>query len=63
MDSFDFSIAEIWEVDDALHAGPVLMHEGKIRVTSDEEVFFGSTIPNIHPERPQDTVIVANWFY
>ena len=49
VDSFDFSIAEIWEVDDALHAGPVLMHEGKIRVTSDEEVFFGSTIPNIHP--------------
>ena len=49
VDSFDFSIAEIWEVDDAIHAGPVLMHEGKIRVTSDEEVFFGSTIPNIHP--------------
>ncbi len=47
--SFDFSIAKTWEVDDALHAGPVLMHEGKIRVTSDEEVFFGSTIPNIHP--------------
>ena len=49
VDSFDFSIAETWEVDDALHAGPVLMHEGKIRVTTDEEVFFGSTIPNIHP--------------
>ena len=49
VDSFDFSIAETWEVDDALHAGPVLMHEGKIRITSDEEVFFGSTIPNIHP--------------
>ena len=49
VDSFDFSIAETWEVYDALHAGPVLMHEGKIRVTSDEEVFFGSTIPNIHP--------------
>ena len=49
MDSFDFSTAEIWEVDDALHAGPVLMHEGRIRVTSDEEVFFGSTIPDIHP--------------
>ncbi|MFL3044539.1 MAG: phosphodiester glycosidase family protein [Candidatus Neomarinimicrobiota bacterium] len=49
VDSFDFSIAEIWEVNDAIHAGPVLMHEGKIRVTSDEEVFFGSTIPNIHP--------------
>ncbi len=49
VDSFDFSKAEPWDVDDALHAGPVLMHDGKIRVTSDEEVFFGSSIPNIHP--------------
>jgi hypothetical protein len=49
VDSFDFSKTETWEVNDALHAGPVLMHEGKIRVTSDEEVFFGSTISNIHP--------------
>ena len=49
VDSFDFSKTETWEVNDALHAGPVLMHEGKIRVTSDEEVFFGSTIPNKHP--------------
>jgi exopolysaccharide biosynthesis protein len=49
VNSFNFSKAEPWDVDDALHAGPVLMHDGKIRVTSDEEVFFGSTIPNIHP--------------
>ena len=49
VDSFDFSKAETWEVDDAIHAGPVLMHDGKIRVTSNEEVFFGSTIPDIHP--------------
>ena len=49
VDSFDFSKAETWEVDDAIHAGPVLMHDGKIRVTSNEEVFFGSTIPKIHP--------------
>ena len=49
VDSFDFSKSETWEVDDAIHAGPVLMHDGKIRVTSNEEVFFGSTIPDIHP--------------
>ena len=49
VDYFDFSTAETWEVDDALHAGPVLMHEGQVRVTSDEEVFFGSKIPDIHP--------------
>ena len=49
VDSFDFSKAETWEVDDAIHAGPVLMHDGKIRVTTNEEVFFGSTIPDTHP--------------
>ena len=49
VDSFYFSKAETWEVDDAIHAGPVLMHDGKIRVTTNEEVFFGSTIPDIHP--------------
>ena len=49
VDSFDFSKAETWEVEDAIHAGPVLMHDGKIRVTTNEEVFFGSTIPDIHP--------------
>ena len=49
VDSFDFSKAETWEVDDAIHSVPVLMHDGKIRVTSNEEVFFGSTIPDIHP--------------
>ena len=49
VDSFDFSKSETWEVDDAIHAGPVLMHDGKIRVTTNEEVFFGSTIPDIHP--------------
>ena len=49
VDSFDFSKSETWEVDAAIHAGPVLMDDGKIRVTTNEEVFFGSTIPDIHP--------------
>jgi exopolysaccharide biosynthesis protein len=38
-----------WEVRDALGAGPMLVWDGEARVTSDEEVFFGTTIPDVHP--------------
>jgi len=38
-----------WVMEDALQAGPVLIAGGKIHVTVNEEVFFHSTIPNIHP--------------
>jgi hypothetical protein len=33
-----------WEVYNAMGGGPVLVHDGVIRVTYDEEVFFGSGI-------------------
>ena len=49
MNSFDFTKSLYWDVNDAVHAGPVLMHNGKIRITVNEEVFFGSSIPKIHP--------------
>lgn len=45
----DYSKALHWPVMDALHAGPVLINNGIISVTSDEEVFFGTQIPKIHP--------------
>lgn len=48
-ESFDFEKSLFWDANDALHAGPVLIHDGDIRITSNEEVFFGSSIPNIHP--------------
>ena len=34
---------------DALAAGPSLLSQGRIDITVDEEVFFGSTIPRVHP--------------
>ena len=49
INSFDFTKSLLWDVDDAIHAGPVLMHNGEIRITTNEEVFFGSSIPKIHP--------------
>ena len=45
----DISDANRWEFPDVLSAGPVLIQNGTIRVTSEEEVFFGTSIPKIHP--------------
>ena len=41
--------AHVWHVRDAVSAGPMLLHDGTRRVTDDEEVFFGSAIPDVHP--------------
>jgi hypothetical protein len=41
--------AVAWDVRDAVSAGPMLIHNGRRRVTDDEEVFFGSAIPDVHP--------------
>ncbi len=48
-DPLDSETATIWAVRDALSAGPSLIKGGRIRITSDEEVFFGSSIPDVHP--------------
>lgn len=45
----DFLAARLWEMRDALAAGPSLLSRGRIDITTDEEVFFGSTIPRVHP--------------
>lgn len=45
----DYARARVWPVRDAIGAGPMLVYDGRIRVTADEEVFFGSAIPNTHP--------------
>ncbi|MFL3028331.1 MAG: phosphodiester glycosidase family protein [Candidatus Neomarinimicrobiota bacterium] len=49
VNSFDFNKSLFWDVNDAVHAGPVLIHNGEIKITVNEEVFFGSSIPEIHP--------------
>ncbi len=38
-----------WPVEDAIGAGPALVSGGRVDVTVDEEVFFGSAIPDTHP--------------
>lgn len=45
----DYASATPWRMRDALGAGPALVVDGRIRVTADEEVFFGTSIPEVHP--------------
>lgn len=49
VDSIDFSSASVWHVEDAVSGGPSLIADGTLRITIDEEVFFGSSIPDVHP--------------
>ena len=44
-----YADAQPWMVRDALGTGPMLLMDGEMRVTSDEEVFFGTSIPEVHP--------------
>ncbi len=48
-DSLDYRAATEWLVKNALSAGPALLKDGNINITADEEVFFGSSIPDVHP--------------
>lgn len=45
----DYRNATFWPMRDAVGAGPMLIYNGKIRITSEEEVFFGTSIPLVHP--------------
>jgi len=41
--------SSVWEVTNALSGGPALLKDGSNRITVNEEVFFGSSILDIHP--------------
>ena len=41
--------SKYWDVYEALHAGPVLIKDGKIRVSIEEEVFFSSPVAGVQP--------------
>jgi exopolysaccharide biosynthesis protein len=48
-DTLRLATAPEWDYSDALAAGPSLISDGAIRVTVNEEVFFGTSIPEVHP--------------
>ncbi|NNE71714.1 MAG: phosphodiester glycosidase family protein [Rhodothermales bacterium] len=45
----DLTQANPWPMRDAVSAGPRLLRDGSPTITVDEEVFFGSSIPRVHP--------------
>jgi len=45
----EFEGLATWPARHAVAAGPVLVMEGVERLTIDAEVFFGTTIPDVHP--------------
>lgn len=45
----DYRLARFWDFDHALNAGPVLISGDSINITVNEEVFFATKIPGIHP--------------
>ena len=45
----DYGNAKLWNVVDAVHAGPILISDGKINITSEEEVFFNTPVAGVQP--------------
>jgi len=45
-----------WPLWNAIGGGPVLIHNGSVRITWEEEVFFGSGIGNIGDQNPRTAV-------
>lgn len=48
-DSIPFNLASHWYVRDAIHAGPVLINDGNILVSVEDEVFFNTPVAGIQP--------------
>ncbi len=45
----DFKQAAFWDVKDGFQAGPILIQNSKKYVTDEEEAFFWTKIPEVHP--------------
>ena len=45
----DTIYSKLWTYRDILGAGPLLLRQGKVFIPLNEEVFFGTSIPEVHP--------------
>ena len=45
----DYKESAYWKVFEALHAGPILINEGEINITSEQEVFFNTPVDGVQP--------------
>ena len=48
-ESLPFFTADYWPVQDALHAGPILISDSKIDLNIEDEVFFNTPIAGVQP--------------
>tara|TARA_B100000035_G_scaffold313111_1_gene326062 strand:- start:493 stop:1422 length:930 start_codon:yes stop_codon:yes gene_type:complete len=47
--SINYNFSEYWDVKEAVHAGPILIRNEKIKVTSEQEVFFNTPVDGVQP--------------
>ena len=45
----NYNFSKFWDVKEAVHAGPVLIHNGRINVSTEQEVFFNSPVDGVQP--------------
>ena len=45
----NYEFSEFWDVKEAVHAGPVLIRNGKIKVSTEQEVFFNTPVDGVQP--------------
>ena len=45
----NYENAKLWDVAYAMHAGPVLIADSKLNITSEEEVFFNTPVDGVQP--------------
>ena len=47
--SIDHSFSQFWNVKEAVHAGPIIVTNRSINVTSEQEVFFNTPVDGVQP--------------
>ena len=47
--SVNYNFSEFWDVKEAIHAGPVLIRNGKINLSTEQEVFFNTPVDGVQP--------------
>ena len=47
--SINYSFSHFWNVKEAVHAGPILVTNRNINVTSEQEVFFNTPVDGVQP--------------
>ena len=47
--SINYSFSKFWNVKEAVHAGPILVSNKTINVTSEQEVFFNTPVDGVQP--------------